>query len=81
MPHRIVQAEGSEQGDPLMPLLFSLAIHVSLQEVKSLMDPRDVLLAFLDDVYSFHRIPIVSGRHTTSWATGWMPRETGRIGT
>ena len=50
MKHRIVQAEGGEQGDPLMPLLFSLAVHDSLQEVKSLLDPRDVLLAFLDDV-------------------------------
>ena len=45
--HRIVQAEGGEQGDPLMPLLFSLAIYDSLQEVKSLLDPRDVFLACL----------------------------------
>ena len=57
MPHRIVQAEGSEQGDPLMPLLFGLAIHDSLQEVKSLMDPRDALLAFLDDVYVISQDP------------------------
>ena len=51
MPHIIVQTERGEQGDPSVPLLFSLAIHDSLKEVKSLMDPRDELLAFLDDVY------------------------------
>ena len=55
--HRIVQAEGGEQGDPMMPLLFTLAIHDSLQEVKSLLDPRDVLLAFLDDVYVVSQDP------------------------
>ena len=32
--HRIVQTEGGEQGDPLMPLLFSLGIHDSLRAVK-----------------------------------------------
>ena len=32
--HRIVQAEGGEQGDPLMPLLFSLAIHDPLQQAQ-----------------------------------------------
>ena len=31
--HRIRQHEGSEQGDPLMPLLCSLAIHNALEEV------------------------------------------------
>ena len=40
-----------------MPLLFSLAIHDSPQEVKSLMDPRDVLLAFLADVYVISQDP------------------------
>ena len=33
--HEIRQHEGGEQGDPLMPLLFSLAIHNSLAEVKA----------------------------------------------
>ena len=32
--HRIIQAEGGEQGDPLMPLLFSLAIHDPLQQAQ-----------------------------------------------
>ena len=31
----IIQAEGGEQGDPLMPLLFSLGIHDALAQVHS----------------------------------------------
>ena len=49
--HRIVQAEGGEQVDPLMPLLFSLGIHDSLRAVKERMRPEDELFACLDDVH------------------------------
>ena len=51
MKHRIVQAEGGEQGDPLMPLLFSLGIHDSLCAVKEQLRPADELFAYLDDVH------------------------------
>ena len=44
--HVIRQHEGEEQGDLLMPLLFSLAIHNSLAEVKAHLAEG----AFLDDV-------------------------------
>ena len=30
---QVAQAEGGEQGDPLMPLLFSLGVHEALSEV------------------------------------------------
>ena len=49
--HRIVQAEGGEQGDPLMPLLFSLAIHDPLQQAQREFRADEYLFAFLDDVY------------------------------
>ena len=49
--HDIHQHEGGEQGDPLMPLLFSLAIHDALTEVKAGMALGELLFAFLDDVY------------------------------
>ena len=49
--HWIQQAEGGEQGDPLMPLLFSLGIHDSLCEVRNRLRPDDTLFAYLDDVY------------------------------
>ena len=42
---------GSEQGDPLMPLLFSLAIHNALEEVRGQMQEEELLFAFLDDIY------------------------------
>ena len=48
--HDICQAEGG-QGDPLMPLLFSLAIHNALAEVKRELLPGELLFAFLDDIY------------------------------
>ena len=47
----VTQAEGGEQGDPLMPLLFSVGIHGALEEVASSMEHGEQLCAFLDDVY------------------------------
>ena len=49
--HQIHQAEGGEQGDPLMPLLFRLAIHDALANVQSRLRPREYIFAFLNDVY------------------------------
>ncbi len=49
--HLIHQGEGGEQGDPLMPLLFSLGIHDALVEVAASLLPGEDLVAFLDDVY------------------------------
>ena len=50
--HVIRQAEGVEQGDPLSPLLFSLAIHAALRQANAELQPGEYLLAFLDDVYT-----------------------------
>ena len=49
--HLIWQGEGGEQGDPMMPMLFSLAIHNALTEVKNSLQEDEHLFAFLDDVY------------------------------
>ena len=38
--HHIGPREGGEQGDPLMLLLFCLAVHNHLAEVEGLMRPR-----------------------------------------
>ena len=43
---------GVEQGDPLSPLLFSLAIHASLRRANESLRPGEYLFAFLDDVYT-----------------------------
>ena len=50
--HVIVQCEGGEQGDPLMPLLFTLGIHDALEETKDALEDGEELLAFLDDIYA-----------------------------
>ena len=51
MSHRTGQLEGGEQGDPLMPLLFSLTIHYALAEVEEHLLDGECLLAFKNDVY------------------------------
>ena len=49
--HSIPQGEGGEQGDPMMPLLFSVGQHHALEVVnRSLRDDKKVM-AFLDDNY------------------------------
>ena len=49
--HSIHQGEGGEQGDALMPLLFSLGQHGALQAVSRLLRPGEKLFAFLDDIH------------------------------
>ena len=47
----VTQAEGGEQGDPLMPLLFSIGIQGALEQVARSLGPGEHLCAFLDDIY------------------------------
>ena len=47
----VTQAEGGEQGDPLMPLLFSIGIQSALEEVSQSLLVGERLCAFLDDLY------------------------------
>ena len=49
--HEITQGEGGEQGDPLMPALFSLGQHNALQQAVTELHQKDHLLGFLDDIY------------------------------
>ena len=49
--HHVHQGEGGEQGDPLMPMLFSLGQHRALVAVQSKLLEDEKLFAFLDDVY------------------------------
>ena len=49
--HDIMQGEGGEQGDPLMPALFALAQHESLVKARARLHADDYLFAFLDDLY------------------------------
>ena len=47
----VEQGEGGEQGDPLMPYLFSWGIHDALAEVARKLQADEDIFAFLDDVY------------------------------
>ena len=49
--HDIAQGEGGEQGDPLMPALYSLAQHGALQEVQAQLLDGEAVFAYLDDIY------------------------------
>ena len=49
--HHIHQGEGGGQGDPLVPLLFSLGQHAALEAVSWRLRVGERLFAFLDDIY------------------------------
>ena len=48
--HQIPQGEGGEQGDPLMPMLFSLGQHPALEAAQSRLRDKAKFFAYLDDV-------------------------------
>ena len=48
--HEIAQGEGGEQGDPLMPLLFSLGQHAALAAADARLEDGERLFACLDDI-------------------------------
>ena len=58
----VVQAEGGEQGDPLMPLLFSVGIQGALVAT---LEHGEQICAFLDDVYVLCRPERVKAVHAT----------------
>ena len=49
--HDIRQAEGGEQGDPLMPILFSLGMDRALKMGTAHLESGELAFAYLDDVY------------------------------
>ena len=50
-PHAVDQAEGGEQGDPLMPALYALGQHPALVELQRHLRPGELAFAYLDDIY------------------------------
>ena len=50
-PRAIDQAEGGEQGNPLMPALYALGQHPALVELQRRLRPGELVFAYLDDIY------------------------------
>ena len=48
--HSILQGEGGEQGDTMMPLLFSVGQHHALEVVNRSLRDDEKVMAFLDDI-------------------------------
>jgi hypothetical protein len=49
--HVIEQGEGGEQGGALMPALFSLALKPALDAIQARLEPGELAVAYLDDIY------------------------------
>ena len=47
----VTQAEGGEQGDPLMPALYALGQHEAIAHAAQQLHQDDLVCAFLDDIY------------------------------
>ena len=48
--HEVAQGEVGEEGDPLMPALFSLGLHPALAAVQERLSAGERVFAFLDDI-------------------------------
>ena len=66
--HDVLQGDGGEQGDPLMPALFSLAQHAALSEAAAGLQEGEAIFAFLDDTYVVSA-PERTVRCTAPWRT------------
>ena len=55
--HGILQVEGGEQGDALMPTLFALGQHDTLVAIQARLIPEERLFAFLDDIFVWSPFP------------------------
>ena len=47
----ILQGDGGEQGDALMPELFALGLDDALKEISGTLQEGELVFAYLDDVY------------------------------
>ena len=64
--HEVLQGEGGEQGDALMPALFSLGQHDALVAIQGRLAQDERLVVFLDDIYAGGDRPERSGAAYTA---------------
>ena len=73
--HTVHQGEGGEQGDAMMPLLYSLGQHGVLEKVQAELQEDEVLLALLDDTYIVTSHERTAGAPQGGGLEGWRPPE------
>ena len=80
--HEVVQGEGGEQGDPLMPALYALGQHRALVAINDQLLPTERLLAFHDDLCvlcSPHRVADVHiVLQQALWEHSWISLHHGK---
>ena len=64
--HEVLQGEGGEQGDALMPAVFSLGQHDALVAIQGRLAQDERLMAFLDDIHAVGDWPELSGATYTA---------------
>ena len=69
--HIVPQGEGGEQGDAMMPLLYSLGQHAALEYVSRSLVLGEHLFAFLDDIYVVSKPGRVGRIHDLLAASLW----------
>ena len=70
--HTVHQGEGGEQGDPLMPLLYSVGQHRALEAISRELLGSEKLLAYLDDIYVITRPDRVGDVYTAVRQNLWI---------
>ena len=70
--HTIHQSEGGEQGDALMPLLFSVGQHAALEATQRKLRRDERLFAFLDYIYLVSKPERVGEAHSVLERELWV---------
>ena len=70
--HTIHQGEGGEQGDALMPILFSVGQHAALEATQRRLRRDERLFAFLDDIYLVSKPERVGEVHSVLERELWV---------
>ena len=78
--HQVWQHEGGEQGDPLIPLLFCLAVHNALADIQEQLRPGEHVFAFLDDIYAGGGIELHAGKTRVWNKAGECPPDVVELG-
>ena len=81
MVHKVLQGEDGEQGDTLMPALFSLDRHDALEAIQGRLAQNERLMAFLDDIYAMGDRPKRQGPLTLRSRSSCGPTQASRCTT